>query len=100
MKYNTTKLLQAMYDDEFYQNYQVDNIKNNLLDLINFIERQNSLEDIKHKLDDVIIHINQIGKEQKLDDKARDCIISDILSILKFYGIKISLKEISSAKEW
>lgn len=100
MKYNTTKLLQAMYDDEFYQNYQVDNIKNNLLDFINFIERQNSLEDIKHKLDDVIIHINQIGKEQKLDDKARDCIIHNILAILKFYGIKISLEEITSAKEW
>ncbi len=99
-------LLRDMYNDSYYPTFLVDKIKDELEELIEYLEEEDlSLEDIQDKLDEVTIAINNLEEEFESNDSeietvARDSIGESIEEILKYYNIDIDIETAIRERDW
>lgn len=100
------KLLDEMYLDEYFPNFLVDKVKNELQKVISLLEKgEQNKEIIQEKLDEVVCAINDLQDEfdeydSEIETVARDCIGGTVEYILKWFGIDIDIEEAIREREW
>lgn len=100
------KLLDEMYQDEYYPNFLVDKVKDELQKVINLLETgETDTEIIQKKLDEATCAINDLQEEfdendSEIETVARDCIGETVGYILEWFGIPIDVEEAIRERDW
>ena len=100
------KLLDEMYRDEYFPDFLVDKVKDELQKVIALLESdETDAEVIQEKLDEVIIAINDLQEEfdendSEIETVARDCIGETVGYILEWFGIPIDVEEAIRERDW
>jgi hypothetical protein len=100
------KLLEEMYQDEYYPNFMVDKVKGELQKVIYLLEKgEKNTEIIQEKLDEAVCAINDLQEEfyendSEIETVARDCIGVTVEYILKWFGIDIDTEEAIRERDW
>lgn len=100
------KLLDEMYQGEYYPNFLVDKVKDELQKAINLLETgETDTEIIQKKLDEAICAINDLQEEfdendSEIETVARDCIGETVGYILEWFGIPIDVEEAIRERDW
>ena len=106
-KFDTNyKLLDEMYQDEYYPNFLVDKVKDELQKVIDLLESgETNTETVQEKLDEVVCAINDLQEEfdendSEIETVARDCIGVTVEYILEWIGIPIDIEEAIRERDW
>jgi hypothetical protein len=97
-------LLEEMYADAYYPKFLVDKLRIILLDLVIYLsEDPRGREEIREKLDEIIIMINSLREEFRENDSefesfAHACVASDLEYILRYFSVNIDPEE--AARGW
>ena len=100
------KLLDEMYQDEYYPNFLVDKVKGELQKVIYLLEKgEKNTEIIQEKIDEAVCAINDLQEEfyendSEIETVARDCIGVTVEYILKWFGIDIDTEEAIRERDW
>ena len=100
------KLLDEMYQDEYYPNFLVDKVKDELQKVIDLLESgETNTETVQEKLDEVVCAINDLQEEfdendSEIETVARDCIGVTVEYILEWFGIPIDIEEAIRERDW
>ncbi len=100
------RLLDEMYRDEYYPDFLVDKVRDELQKLIDLLEAgETGIEVIQKKLDEVVCAINDLQEEfdengSELETVARDCIGEAVGCILEWFGIPIDVEEAIRERDW
>lgn len=100
------KLLNDMYQDEFFPDFLVDKIKEIVQDVILFLETgEKDLEKIQHKFDEMTLAINDLQDEfeendSELETGARESIGESIAYILKWFDIDLDVEDAIGQRDW
>ena len=100
------KLMDEMNQDEYYPNFLVDKVKDELQKAINLLETgETDTEIIQKKLDEAICAINDLQEEfdendSEIETVARDCIGETVGYILEWFGIPIDVEEAIRERDW
>ena len=99
------KLLDEMYEDNYYPTFLVDKVKNELQKVIDLLESgETDTEVIQKTLDEAVCGINDLQDEfyennSEIETVARDCIGVTVAYILEWFGIPIDMEEAIREKE-
>ena len=106
-KFDTNyKLLDEMYQDEYYPNFLVDKVKDELQKVIDLLESgETNTETVQEKLDEVVCAINDLQEEfdendSEIETVARDCIGVTVEYILEWFGIPIDIEKAIRERDW
>ena len=106
-KFDTNyNLLDEMYQDEYYPNFLVDKVKDELQKVIDLLESgETNTETVQEKLDEVVCAINDLQEEfdendSEIETVARDCIGVTVEYILEWFGIPIDIEEAIRERDW
>ncbi len=100
------QLLNEMYEDEYFPNFLVDKVKNELQKVIGLLENgETDTEVVQEKLDEVVCAINDLQDEfdendSEIETVARDCIGETVAYILEWFGIPIDIEEAIRERDW
>lgn len=100
------KLLDEMYQDEYFPNFLVDKVKGELQRVIDLLESgETDTEVVQEKLDEVVCVINDLQDEfdendSEIETVARDCIGETVGYILEWFGIPIDTEEAIRERDW
>ena len=100
------KLLDEMYQDEYYPNFLVDKIKNQLQKVIDLLESgETGTEAVQETLDEAVRSINDLQEEfdendSELETVARECIAATVAYIRKWFNIPIDIEEAIRERDW
>ncbi len=100
------KLLDEMYQDEYFPNFLVDKIKDELQRVIDLLENgEIDTEIVQEKLDEVVCAINDLQDEfdendSEIETVARDCIGETVGYILEWFDIPIDIEEAVRERDW
>ena len=100
------KLLDEMYQDEYYPDFLVDKVKAELQKVIDLLERgEIDTEVIQEKLDEAVCAVNDLQDEfdendSEIETVARDCIGTTVGYILEWFGIPIDVEEAIRERDW
>lgn len=100
------KLLDEMYQDEYYPAFLVDKVKDELQKVIHLLESgETDTKAVQKTLDDAICGINDLQDEFEENDSeietvARECIAADVDYILKWFDIPIETEEAIRERDW
>lgn len=100
------KLLDEMYQDEYFPNFLVDKVKAELQRVIDLLESgETNTEVIQEKMDEVVCAINDLQGEfdendSEIETVARDCIGESVGYILEWFGISIDVEEAIRERDW
>ena len=100
------QLLDEMYEDEYFPDFLVDKVKNELQKVIDLLENgETDTEAVQEKLDEVICAINDLQDEfdendSEIETVARDCIGETVAYILERFGIPIDIEEAIRERDW
>ncbi len=100
------KLLDEMYQDEYFPNFLVDKVKGELQKVIDLLESgETDTEVVQEKLDEVVCVINDLQDEfdendSEIETVARDCIGETVGYILEWFGIPIDTEEAIRERDW
>lgn len=100
------KLLDEMYQDEYYPNFLVDKIKDQLQKVIDLLESgETGTEAVQETLDEAVRSINDLQEEfdendSELETVARECIAATVAHILKWFNIPIDIEEAIRERDW
>lgn len=100
------KLLDEMYLDEYYPNFLVDKVKDEIQKVIRLLENgEQNIEAIQEKLDESVCAINDLQEEfdendSEIETVARDCIGVTIEYVLKWFNIPIDIEEAIRERDW
>ena len=93
------KLLDEMYQDDYYPAFLVDKVKDEIQKVIDLLESgETDTEVVQEKLDEAVLAINDLQEEfdeneSEIETVARDCIGVTIDYILKWFDIPIDMEE-------
>ena len=99
-------LLNEMYQDDYYPNFLVDKIKNELQKVIDLLETgEKDINIIQEKMDEIICSINNLQDEfdendSEIETVARDCIGETVGYILDYFDIPIDVEEAIRERDW
>lgn len=99
-------LLDEMYQDEYYPNFLVDKIRDEIKKVINLLETgETDTLLIQEKLDEAVCAINDLQDEfdendSEIETVARDCIGETVEYVLKWFGIPIDTEEAIRERDW
>lgn len=99
-------LLNEMYQDDYYPNFLVDKIRNELQKVIDLIESgEKDINIIQEKMDEIICSINNLQDEfdendSEIETVARDCIGETVGYILDYFDIPIDVEEAIRERDW
>ena len=100
------KLLDEMYEDEYYPDYLVDKVRDELQKVIDLLERgETDTAVIQDKLDEAVCAINDLQEEfdendSEIETVARDCIGETVAYILEWFDIPIDTEEAIRERDW
>ena len=100
------KLLDEMYQDEYYPDFLVDKVKDEIKKVIRLLENgEQNIEVIQEKLDEAVYAINDLQEEfdendSEIETVARDCIGVTIEYILEWFNIPIDIEEAIIERAW
>ena len=100
------KLLDEMYQDEYYPNFLVDKIKDQLQKVIDLLESgETGTEAVQETLDEAVRSINDLQEEfdendSELETVARECIAATVAYILAWFNIPIDTEEAIRERDW
>lgn len=100
------KLLEEMYQDDYYPEFLVDKVKDELQKVIDLLETgETDTEAIQEKLDEAVCGINGLQDEfdendSEIETVARDCIGITVEYILKWFNIPIDTEEAIRERDW
>ena len=100
------KLLDEMYQDDYYPAFLVDKVKDEIQKVIDLLESgETDTEVVQEKLDEAVLAINELQEEfdeneSEIETVARDCIGVTIDYILKWFDIPIDMEEAIRERDW
>lgn len=100
------KLLDEMYQDEYYPDFLVDKIKDELQKVIDLLESGvTDTEAVQEKLDEAVCAINDLQEEfdendSEIETVARECIAAAVAYILEWFHIPIDTEEAIRERDW
>ena len=100
------KLLSEMYQDEYFPDFLVDKVRNQVQKVIGFLETgESDLDKIQEKFDEMTEAINELQEEfeendSELETAARESIGQNVEYILKWFGIDIDVEEAMEKRDW
>lgn len=100
------KLLDEMYRDEYYPDFLVDEVKDELQKVISLLENdEQNTEVIQEKLDEAVCAINDLQEDfdendSEIETVARDCIGETVGYILEWFNIPIDTEEAIRERDW
>ncbi len=100
------KLLAEMYEDEYFPNFLVDKVRDELQKIIDLLENgETDAEAVQGQLDEVVCSINDLQDEfdendSEIETVARDCIGETVAYILKWFNIPIETEEAIRERDW
>ena len=89
------KLLDEMYQDDYYPAFLVDKVKDELQKVIDLLESgETDTEVVQETLDEAVCGINDLQEEfdendSEIETVARECIAATVAYILEWFGIPI-----------
>ena len=105
--FNTNyKLLDEMYQDEYYPDFLVDKVKDELQKVIDLLESgETDTEVVQEKLDESVCGINDLQEkfdenDSEIETVARECIAADVAYILEWFDISIDTEEAIRERDW
>ena len=93
------KLLDEMYQDEYYPDFLVDKVKEELQKVIRLLESgETDVGAVQKTLDETVCGINDLQEEfdendSEIETVARECIAANVAYILEWFGIPIDTEE-------
>ena len=100
------KLLDEMYQDEYYPDFLVDKVKEELQKVIRLLESgETDVGAVQKTLDEAVCGINDLEEEfdendSEIETVARDCIGVTVAYILEWFGIPIDIEEAIRERDW
>ena len=100
------KLLDEMYRDDYYPDFLVDKVKDELQKVIDLLESGETDPDVvQETLDEAVSGINDLQEEfdehdSEIETVARECIAADVAYILQWFNIPIDTEEAIREREW
>ena len=100
------KLLDEMYQDEYYPDFLVDKVKEELQKVIRLLESgETDVGAVQKILDEAVCGINDLQEEfdendSEIETVARDCIGVTVAYILEWFGIPIDIEETIRERDW
>ena len=100
------QLLDEMYEDEYFPDFLVDKVKNDLKKVIDVLENgETDTEAVQEKLDAVGCALNDLQDQLdetdcEIETVARDCIGETVAYILERFGIPIDIEEAIRERDW
>ena len=100
------KLLDDMYQDEYFPDFLVDKIKELVQDVIAFLESgEKDLDKIQDKFDEMTLAINDLQEEfedngSELETAARESIGETVEYILNWFDIAIDVEDAIGERDW
>ena len=100
------KLLDEMYQDEYYPDFLVDKVKDTLQKVIDLLERGAAgTVVVQETLDEAVCGINDLQEEfdendSEIETVARECIAADVAYILEWFDIPIDTEEAIRERDW
>ena len=100
------KLLDEMYQDEYYPDFLVDKVKEELQKVIHLLESgETDIEAVQETLDEAVCGINDLQEEfdehdSEIETVARDCIGVTVAYILEWFDIPIDIEEAIRERDW
>ena len=100
------KLLDEVYQDEYFPDFLVDKVKEEIQKVIDLLESgEADTEAIQEKLDEMTCAINDLQKEfdendSEIETVARDCIGVTVGYILDWFNIPIDMEEAIRERDW
>ena len=95
------KLLDEMYQDDYYPAFLVDKVK--VIDLLE--SGETDTEVVQETLDEAVCGINDLQEEfdehdSEIETVARECIAATVAYILEWFGIPIDTEEAIRERDW
>ena len=100
------KLLVEMYLDEYFPDFLVDKVKDEIQKVIDLLETgETDTEIIQKKLDEMVCVINDLQEEfdengSEIETVARDCIGENVGYVLKWFDIPLDVEEAIRERDW
>ena len=100
------KLLNEMYQDEYYPDFLVDKVRDALQKVIDLLENgETDTEVVQEKLDEAVCAINDLQEEfdendSEIETVARDCIGVTVSYILEWFNIPIDTEDAIRERDW
>ena len=100
------KLLNEMYQDDYYPDFLVDKVKDELQKVIDLLETgETNTGLIQKKLDEAVSAINDLQEEfdsndSEIETAARECIGKTVGYVLEWFGLPIELEEAIRERDW
>ena len=100
------KLLNEMYQDDYYPAFLVDKVKAQLQKVIDLLESgETDIGVVQETLDEAVCGINNLQDEfyendSEIETVARDCIGVTVAYILEWFDIPIDMEEAIREREW
>ena len=100
------KLLDEMYQDDYYPPFLVDKIKAEIQKVVDLLESgETDTEVVQKKLDEAVLAINDLQEEfdeneSEIETVARECIAATVAYILKWFDISIDTEEAIRERDW
>ncbi|WP_394266114.1 DUF5713 family protein [Anaerotignum sp.] len=100
------KLLDEMYNDDYYPAFLVDKVKEALQKVIDLLESgETDIETVQEKLDDAVCEINDLEdafeeNDSEIETVARECIAETVAYILEWFDIPIDTEEAIRERDW
>ena len=100
------KLLNEMYQDDYYPAFLVDKVKAQLQKVIDLLESgETDIGVVQETLDEAVCGINDLQQEfdengSEIETVARDCIGVTVAYILEWFDIPIDMDEAIREREW
>ncbi len=108
------KLLDEMYQDDYYPAFLVDKVKGELQKVIDLLEsgetdteviQETLTEVVQETLDEAVCGINDLQDEfyendSEIETVARECIAATVAYILEWFNIPIDTEEANRERDW
>ena len=100
------KLLDEMYRDEYYPDFLVDKVKDELQKVIDLLEGgETDIEVVQEALDEAVCGINDLQEafgehDSEIETVARECIAENVAYILEWFDIPIDTEEAIRERDW
>ena len=100
------KLLDEMYNDDYYPTFFLFIVKDELQKVIDLLESgETDIEVVQEKLDEAVCGINDLQEEfdendSEIETVARDCIGVTVAYILEWFDIPIDIEEAIRERDW
>ena len=100
------KLLDEIYQDDYYPAFLVDKVKDELQKVIDLLESgETNTDAVQETLDEAVCVINDLQEEfdendSEIETVARECIAENVAYILEWFGIPIDTEESIRERDW